>query len=176
MSKEQLEKELTEGNGEGSVKIKKKKKLKHKKHKKMATNEQIIEYCINNNLMYALMTWLEIDLGIKILRSGIIKSFKTALGTDCYYFVSLDPNKRQFIKEMDMSITDYNDYKKSLYNEISVYLTESETKPASAKSIFGRYVYNKLNDRKTDDLDIEAFIRHIKYFKDSKLEEIKEGP
>lgn len=161
-------KDKTEQNGEHGTKIAKKKKMKHKKHKiKCATNEQIIQYCMNNNLMYALMVWLEIDLNMQILRSGIIKSFKTALGTDGYYFVSLDQTKTKVINEMDMTPEEYDDYKRSLYNELSVYLNESETKPASAKSVFGRFVYNKLNDRKSDDIDIEAFIHHIKYLKDN---------
>ena len=172
MSKE-IDPNEKEHSGEASVKIKKKKKAKHKKHKtKCATNDQIIQYCMDNNLMYALMLWLEVDLNMNILRSGVIKSFKTALGTDGYYFVSLDQNKSKVIKEMDMSTSDYNDYRRTLYNELSVYLNESESKPASAKSIFGRFVYNKLNDIKTDDIDIEAFISHIKYFRYRKPTEI----
>lgn len=171
MSKEPLNKDKDSEKGKSG--IKKKKKIKSKKHKnKIATNDQIIKYCIENRLMYALMSWLEVDLNVKILRSGIIKPFKTALGTNGFYFVSLDPNKTHLIKEIDMSISEYDSYLKSLYDELSVYLTESDAKPASAKQIFGRYVYNKLNDRKCDDIDLEAFIRHIKFFKDAEIKEI----
>ncbi len=153
-------------NGESVIK-KKSKKLKNKKVlTKIATNEEIVRYCMDNHLMYALMLWLEVDLGIQIMRSGIIKSYKTALGTDSYYFVSLDPNKQSIIKDVDMDSTDYKEYERTLMTELSVYLEESESKPMSAKRMFGRYVYGKLNGKKLKDIDMEAFIYHIKRFED----------
>ena len=146
-----------------------KNKKMHNKVKKhhYASNEDIIYYCIKNNLLYALMLWLEIDLDIKILRGGIIKEFVTTLGTTGYYFVSLDPNKQNIIKEMDITKEEYEDYRKSLYNELSVYLTESIVKECSAKEIFGRYVYNKMHDIKSDDIDLLAFVTHLKRFKEA---------
>ena len=158
MSKKQNEK----NNGEAVTKD----KSSSKKNKvKYANNSEIIEYCINHNLLYELMVWLEVDLDTQILRGGVIKKFKTTLGTDGYYFVSLDPSKKNVIKEMDISDEEYGDYIRGLYNELSVYLTESESKEGSAKDIFGRYVYNKLNKIKSEDIDLYAFVKHIKRFK-----------
>lgn len=172
MSKKQIE---NNDESNGALRVKKKKKDdKRKIHTKYASNEQIVKYCIDNDLLYALMIWLEIDLDIEILRGGVIKSYKTALGTDGYYFVSLDPNKKRIIKEIEISKNEYEDYLKSLINELSVYLTESESKPASAKKMFGKYVYTKLNHKKCDeDIELEAFIHHIKKFTDIKT--IKEA-
>ncbi len=170
MSKKQIE-TCDESNGVSCVK-KKKKDDKRKSFYKYATNEQIVKYCIDNDLLYALMIWLEIDLKVSILRGGVIKPYKTALNTDGYYFVSLDPNKKRIIKEIEISKTEYEDYLKSLTNELSVYLSESEYKPASAKKMFGQYVYAKLNHKKCDeDIELEAFIHHIKKFTD--IETIK---
>lgn len=169
-----MSKKETENISNGEFRIEKKKKLKNKKvSTRCATNEEIVSYCMNNNLMYALMLWLEIDLGISILRSGIIKSYKTALGTDRYYFVSLDPNKKTLIKDVDMSAQDYKEYLQTLTTELCVYLTESESKPVSARKMFGRYVYAKQNGKKLKDIDMEAFIYHIKRFEDKKNENIK---
>lgn len=169
-----MSKKETENVSNGEFRIEKKKKLKNKKvSTRCATNEEIIAYCMNNNLMYALMLWLEIDLNVSILRSGIIKSYKTALGTDGYYFVSLDPNKKTLIKDIDMTTTEYKEYMKSLTSELSVYLTESESKPVSARRMFGRYVYAKQNGKKLKDIDMEAFIYHIKRFEDKQKDDIK---
>lgn len=168
MAKQKEEKEnIEKGKDKDKDKLSIKKKKKVKKHRpKFASNEDIIKYCIDNNLLYALMLWLEIDLEVKVIRSGVIKSFKTSLGTNSYYFVTLDPNKQQVIKEIEMSDEEYKDYERTLYNELSAYLTESELKPASAKRMFGSYVYNKLNKVKSDDIDLESFVYHIKRFRD----------
>lgn len=153
--------------GEDNFKEKKNKlnKGKHKKHKKLhlATNEEIISYCIDNNLLYTLMLWLEIDLDMpgQIVLSGIVKRSKTALGTNMYHFTSLDPERPHVIYEIDMDDEEYKAYQKSLYNKLSMYLIESAINSASAKNVFGRYVYNKLHGKDTDDIDLTAFIYHI---------------